>query len=82
MLAQVCHPLLYPQVPTKETAPPIGAVESGQEQGRGEPGQTTGNSATEGRAGVSHQFQGLLVWSWRPSSFRQVKLVKWLRNLA
>lgn len=26
--------------PNDETAPPIGAVESGQEPGRGEPGQT------------------------------------------
>lgn len=63
ILPQVHYHLLHPQVQTKETVPPIGAVESGQEPGRGEPGQTEWTLKDWDK---SDQFWGLLVLSWRP----------------
>lgn len=58
--------------PNDETAPLIiSAVESGQEQGRGEPGQTELGTRPlkEGQDwDKSHQFQGLLALSLRPIS--------------
>lgn len=49
--AQVLHPLLHSQVLIKETAPPVvGAAQSRQEPGRGEPGKL--NWDVESRIGT------------------------------